>query len=110
VDSVGVSPCRNVWMQPFLSWRSSLSSCVAALSNLLLAVVRKRRPSLRSLPFSATFCLVLIGQSYALSVLLGPGVAFHAQARLLTDDTGESVIARPHITAGLTERDLTTSS
>jgi hypothetical protein len=35
VDSVGVRPCRNVWMQSFLLLSSS-SSFVAVLINLLL--------------------------------------------------------------------------
>jgi hypothetical protein len=52
VDSVGVSPCRNVWVQSFLLSWSSLCSCVAALSNLLLAGVRKPCQSLKSLLLS----------------------------------------------------------
>jgi hypothetical protein len=41
VDSFGVAPCRNVWMQSFLlSLWSSLTSCVAVLSNLLLSGVK----------------------------------------------------------------------
>jgi hypothetical protein len=40
VDSVGVWPCGNVWTQSFLlPMRSSSSSCVAMLSNLLLSSV-----------------------------------------------------------------------
>jgi hypothetical protein len=77
VDAVCVSPCRNVWVLSFLlSWRSSLSSCVAALSNLFLAGVRKRSLSLRSLLRSSIFCVIIIRQSYASSVLLCSGVAF----------------------------------
>jgi hypothetical protein len=50
VDSVGVRPCRNVWMQSFLLLlRSCLSSCVAVLSNLLLSVVRNQCQPLQRL-------------------------------------------------------------
>jgi hypothetical protein len=78
VDSVGVRPCRNVWMQSFfffLLLRSCLSSCVAVLSNLLLSGVRNRCQSLRSLLLSSIFCLINIGQSYAFSMSLCSGVA-----------------------------------
>jgi hypothetical protein len=62
VDSVGLNPCRNVWMQSFLLLlRSSLSSCVAALSKVLLVGVHSQCHSLWRLPFSSTFCLISIG-------------------------------------------------
>jgi hypothetical protein len=77
VDSVGVRPCRNVWMQSFLSLlRSCLSSCVAVLSNLLLSGVRNRCQPLRSLLFSLIFCLINIEQSYVLCVSVSSAVAF----------------------------------
>jgi hypothetical protein len=77
VDSVGVRPCRNVWMQSFLLLlRSCLSFCVAVLSHLLLSVVRNRCQSLRSLLFSSIFCLINIGQTYVLSVSVCSGIAF----------------------------------
>jgi hypothetical protein len=76
MDYVDVSPRRNVWVQPFLlSLRSSLTSCVAALSNFLLAGVPRRCHSRRNLLSSSTFWLISIGQSYAVSVLFS-GVAF----------------------------------
>jgi hypothetical protein len=56
--------------------RSSLSSCVAVLSNLLLSGVRTRCQPLQSLLFSSIFCLISIGQSYVLSVSTCSGVAF----------------------------------
>jgi hypothetical protein len=69
MDSVGVRPCRNLWMQSFLFLlRTCLSSWVAVLSNLC--------QSLQSLPFSSMFCLINIGQSYVLSVSVCSGVAF----------------------------------
>jgi hypothetical protein len=45
VDSVGVRTWRNVWMQSFLSLLSSLSSCDAVLSSLLLSGVCNWRHS-----------------------------------------------------------------
>jgi hypothetical protein len=54
-----------------------LSSCVAAVSNLLLSGVRNRCQPLRSLLFSSIFfCLIIIGQWYVLSVPVCSGVAF----------------------------------
>jgi hypothetical protein len=68
VDSVGVRPCRNVWMQSFLLLlRGCLSSCVAMLSNLLLSGVRNRCQPLRSL-LSSIFLFNNIRKSYVLSV------------------------------------------
>jgi hypothetical protein len=47
-----VDSCKNIWMQSFLlSWRSSLSSCAAALNSLLLEGVCTRRHS----PWSVLF-------------------------------------------------------
>jgi hypothetical protein len=40
VDSVGVRPCKNVWMQSFLLLRGCFSSGVATLINRLLSGVR----------------------------------------------------------------------
>jgi hypothetical protein len=77
VDSVGVRPCRNVWIQSFLLLlRSCLSSCVAVLSNLLLSSIRNQCQPLQSLLFSSICCLINIGQSYVLSVSACSGVAF----------------------------------
>jgi hypothetical protein len=77
MDSVGpCSPCRNVWMQSFLLLLSSLSSYVTALRNLLLSGVPYRCHSLWSLLFPSIFCLIIIGQFYALSVHLCSGIAF----------------------------------
>jgi hypothetical protein len=62
-----------------------LSSRVAALSNLLLAGVCKRWRSLRTLLFSSIFfCLIIIGQCYASSVLLYSGVAFQPAHSILS--------------------------
>jgi hypothetical protein len=75
--SVGVSPCRNVWMQSFLLLlRSCLSSCVAVLSNLLLSGVRNWCQLLWSLLFSSIFCLINVGLLYVLNVSVCSGVAF----------------------------------
>jgi hypothetical protein len=46
------------------------------LSNLLLSGVRNHFQSLWGLLFSSVFCLINIGQSYALSVSVCSGVAF----------------------------------
>jgi hypothetical protein len=56
--------------------RSSLSSHVAVVSNLLLSGVHNKCQSLRSLPFLQFFCLINIDQSYVLSVSVCSGVAF----------------------------------
>jgi hypothetical protein len=76
MDSVGVSPCRNVWMQPFLLSLSSFRYRVAASSNLLFKGVCNRCHSVRSIPFSSTVCLIGIGQSYDFSILLCSNVVF----------------------------------
>jgi hypothetical protein len=77
VDSVGVRTGRNVWMQSFLLLlRSCLSSCAAALSNILLSGVRSQCQPLRSLLFSSIFCLNNIGQSYVFSVSVCSGIVF----------------------------------
>jgi hypothetical protein len=75
VDSVGVRPCRNVWMQSFLLLRSCLSSCVAVLSNCLLSGACNRCPLLWSL-LSSIFSIINIGQWYVLSVSVCSGIAF----------------------------------
>jgi hypothetical protein len=76
VDSVGVRPCRIVWMQSCLLLLSSFSSFVAVLSNLLLSGFRNRCQSLWSLIFSSIFYLINIRQPYALSMSVCSGVAF----------------------------------
>jgi hypothetical protein len=66
-------------MQSFLFLlRSCLSSCVAALSNLLLSSVHSRCQPRRSLLFSSIFCLINIGQSFALSMSVCSGVALQS--------------------------------
>jgi hypothetical protein len=77
VDSVGIRPCSNAWMQScLLLLRSSLSSCVAVLSNLLFSDVLNQCQSLWSLLFSSMSCLINTRQSYALSVSVRSGVEF----------------------------------
>jgi hypothetical protein len=79
VHSVGVSPCRNVWMQSLLLLlRSSLNSCVVVLHNLLLAGVSNQCHFLWSL-FSSSFCFIIMGQVYALGAHLCFGIAFQHQ-------------------------------
>jgi hypothetical protein len=77
-DSVGVRPCRNVWMQSLLLlWSRSLSCWVAAVSNLLPAGVRKLCQSLRSLNFMEGFGGTVKCSSmshYSSSLLLGASV------------------------------------
>jgi hypothetical protein len=64
-------------MQSFLLLlRSSLSSCVAVLSNLLLSGVRSRCQPLQSLLSASIFCLIRIGQSYVLNVSVRSGIVF----------------------------------
>jgi hypothetical protein len=76
VDSVGVRPCMNVWMQSFLLLRNCLCYCVAVLSNLLLFGAHNRCQPLYSLLFSSIFCLINIGHLYVFSVSVCSGVAF----------------------------------
>jgi hypothetical protein len=65
VDSVGVRPCRNVWLQSFLLLLRSF--CVAVLSILLLSGICNLPLSKGSSFFLQFFCLINIGQS-AMSV------------------------------------------
>jgi hypothetical protein len=69
VDSFGVRPCRNVWMQLFSS------SSFTVLSNPMRPGVCNQCQSLQSLLFSSIFCLTNIGQPYALSVSVCFGLA-----------------------------------
>jgi hypothetical protein len=58
MDSLGVTPYKNVWMQSFLLLLSSLSSCVAVLSNIMFSGVCNWYQSLQSLLVFLSFFLL----------------------------------------------------